>query len=62
MKFPGIYAVYALLIGVGGANVVAIHAGLLVANTLECGWRSRCSAGGCSAPRPAWSPARASRR
>jgi hypothetical protein len=33
MKFPGIYAVYALLIGVGGANVVAIHAGLLVANT-----------------------------
>jgi hypothetical protein len=32
MKFPGIYAVYALLIGVGGANVAAIHAGLLVAN------------------------------
>ena len=32
MKFPGIYALYALLIGVGGANVAAIHAGLLVAN------------------------------
>jgi hypothetical protein len=32
MKFPGIYAVYALLIGEGGANVLAIHAGLLVAN------------------------------
>ena len=33
MKLPGIYAVYALLIGVGGPSASAIHAGLLVANT-----------------------------
>jgi len=32
MKWPGIYALYALLIGVGGPTVVAIHAGLLLAN------------------------------
>jgi hypothetical protein len=39
MKFPGIYAVYALLIGVGGSSVAAIHAGLLVAsvwNAMVC--------------------------
>ena len=33
MKWPGIYAIYALLIAVGGASDVAIHAGLLVAST-----------------------------
>jgi hypothetical protein len=32
MKWPGVYAVYALLIGLGGPNAAAIHAGLLVAN------------------------------
>ena len=32
MKLPGIYALYALLIGVGGASTIAIHAGLLVAS------------------------------
>ncbi|HTO06903.1 MAG TPA: hypothetical protein VMR86_07565 [Myxococcota bacterium] len=32
MKWPGVYALYALLIGVGGPNVAAIHAGLLVAS------------------------------
>ena len=32
MKLPGVYAVYAILIGVGGASVSAIHSGLLVAN------------------------------
>jgi hypothetical protein len=33
MKLPGVYAVYALLIGIGGASVSAIHTGLLVAST-----------------------------
>jgi hypothetical protein len=33
MKWPGIYAVYAILIGVGGESVAAIHAGLLLAST-----------------------------
>src|SRR5262249_26354062 len=31
MKWPGVYAVYAALIGLGGSNGVAIHAGLLAA-------------------------------
>jgi hypothetical protein len=44
MKLPGIYAVYAILVGVGGASVSAIHAGLLVANTwnaLACAFLAR---------------------
>ncbi len=44
MKLPGIYAVYALLLGVGGPSVSAIHAGLLLANlwnALACAWLAR---------------------
>jgi hypothetical protein len=32
MKLPGVYAVYAILIGVGGPSVTAIHAGLWLAS------------------------------
>ncbi|SFI80461.1 ArnT family glycosyltransferase [Planctomicrobium piriforme] len=32
MKWPGIYAAYAAILGVGGENRTAIHAGLLVLN------------------------------
>jgi hypothetical protein len=44
MKWPGVYAVYAALIGIGGPNVAAIHAGLLLANlwsSLACALLAR---------------------
>ncbi|MGH2898544.1 MAG: glycosyltransferase family 39 protein, partial [Solirubrobacteraceae bacterium] len=44
MKLPGIYALYAAFIGVGGHSAASVHAGLLVANalsTLLCFWIGR---------------------
>jgi len=35
MKFPGIYAIYALMMAIFGQTIVGVHLGLLVANSIS---------------------------